>query len=132
MKNSKLPDFSDRRNASADAKAAMLARFKPKPMVTAEAVPDRAAQKAAELEAVRAARAAEKEAARAARAKQEAEARKAQLAAEQAALEAKRAERKEWKQGKKQDAQSRKAERMAMYGRMSSGASSSEPSYDDA
>jgi hypothetical protein len=132
MKNSKLPDFSDRRVASAEAKAAMLARFKPKPMVTASPEQlDRAAKKAAELEAVRAARAAEKEAARLAKAKQDEEARKIAAAAEAAALEAKRLERKEWKQGKKQDAQSRRQERMAAYGRIST-TGANEASYDEA
>lgn len=119
MKNSKLPDFSDRRNASAEAKAAMLARFKPKPTVTASPEDlDRAAKKAAELEAVRAQRAAEKEAAKAAKAQQEAARRAEQEAAEAAAAEAKRAERKEWKKSLKQDAQERKAARMAAYGRI--------------
>ena len=131
MKNSKLPDHSDRRAASLEAKAAMLARFKPKPMVVAEVIPNRAAIKAAELEAVRATRAAEKEAARIARAKQDEEARKVAAAAEAAALEAKRLERKEWKQGKKQDSQSRRQERMAAYGRISTSGANSE-SYVEA
>jgi hypothetical protein len=128
MKNNKLPDFSDRLAAAADAKRAMAARFKPKPTVVAEAIPDRAAIKAAELETVRAARAAEKEAAKLARAQQEEVTRKAREAAELAALEAKRAERKEWKQGLKQDAQSRRADRLAAYGRLPASAEQ----YDDA
>ena len=46
-------NFSDRQADAAEAKKALLAKFKPKPTVQAEAPVDRAAEKAAELERVR-------------------------------------------------------------------------------
>lgn len=64
MNQLKNTSFSDRITLANEAKKARLAAFKPKPMVKAEGVVDRAAEKAAELERVRAERAAAKEAAR--------------------------------------------------------------------
>ena len=46
--------FSDRLKTSAEARKALLSKFQPKPRVVAEEAPDRAAQRAAELEQVRA------------------------------------------------------------------------------
>ena len=86
MKEVKQSKLDDRLTAAADAKRAMLAKFKPKPMVADPAFEDRGTIKAAELEAVRAARAAAKEAAR-----------QAALDAEQAELDAKKSQRKERK-----------------------------------
>jgi hypothetical protein len=117
MKQNTNPGFADRLQAQADAKKALLARFKPKPTVTDENHVDRATRKAAELEAVRKARVEEKETARAARA---AAAEMLKLSAEEAeaaALEAKRAERRERKAMMKSDSQSRRAARLAMYAR---------------
>lgn len=110
--------YADRIAAAAEAKKALLEKFKPKPMVTAENLEERAKRKAAELEAVRAQRAAEKEAARIAKAQKAEEDRKARLAAELAAMEARRTAIKSRKALEKQDAQARKAARMQMYGRM--------------
>ena len=86
MKEVKQTKLDDRLTAAAEAKRAMLAKFKPKPTVADPAFEDRKALKAAELEAVRAARAAAKEAAR-----------QAVLDAQQAELDAKRSDRKERK-----------------------------------
>ena len=117
MKQTVNPGFNDRLTAAAEAKKAMLARFKPKPTVVAETVVDRAAQREHELEAVRKARVEDKERARAERAASEEAQRAALLADEQAMLEAKRTERKERKQLQKMDAQSRRAQRLSMYSR---------------
>jgi hypothetical protein len=103
--------------AAAEAKKAMLARFQPKPTVIDPNFVDREARKAAELEAIRAARQAEKEASQAARAAKAEADRQAALLDNLAILEAKKAERKERKQNMKQDAQQRRAERLALYAR---------------
>jgi hypothetical protein len=118
MKNTLKTGFADRLSNAQAAKQAMLAKFKPKPMVIASERVDRAAEREAELERVRAARAAEKEAARQAAAERAEAARQAALAAEQAALEAKRNERKDRKVQAKADARARKEDRMAMYAAM--------------
>ncbi len=110
--------FADRLTTAAEAKKALLEKFKPKPMVTAENLEDRETRRKAELEAVRAQRAEEKETARLARAVKAEEARKAKLAADLAAIEARRSAIKNRKALEKQDAQSRKAARMEIYGRM--------------
>ena len=73
--NKVLPGFSDRLAAQAEARKALLAKFKPKPTVTAEVLETREQRKARELEEVRAKRAAEKEAARLAKEKAEEEAK---------------------------------------------------------
>ena len=54
--------FSERLKAQAEAKKALLAKFKPKPTVTASTPIDRTAEKEAAREALRQNRAAEKEA----------------------------------------------------------------------
>ena len=115
MKHLKTTGFAERREASAEAKKALLAKFKPKPAVTANDFVDRATERERELDAVRAARQAEREAARAAAVAAEQE---AQAALEQAALEVKRSERKERKALEKSEAQARRASRLAAYGRM--------------
>ena len=117
MKQLANPGFNDRLTAAADAKKAMLARFKPKPTVVAETIVDRAILREQEREAVRQARTEEKERLRAERAAAEEAARVAALHDEQAILEAKRTERKERKQLQKMDAQSRRAQRLSMYSR---------------
>ncbi|MBQ1540872.1 hypothetical protein C5708_03240 [Caulobacter sp. CCUG 60055] len=118
MKHLKTTGFAERREASAEAKKALLAKFKPKPAVTANDFVDRATERERELDAVRAARQAEREAARAARAAAVAAEQEAQAALEQAALEVKRSERKERKALEKSEAQARRASRLAAYGRM--------------
>lgn len=70
MKDLKQTSFSDRQTAAAEARKAMLAKFKPKPTVTApDGAVDRATQREAELEQVRLHRLLEREIAREARAK---------------------------------------------------------------
>lgn len=118
MKHLKLNGFNERRETSAEAKKALLAKFKPKPAVAATDFVDRATERAVELEAVRAARQAEREAARQARAEAEEAQRQAQAAVEQAALDLKRNERKERKALEKSEAQARRANRLAAYGRL--------------
>ncbi len=117
MKQAANPGFNDRLTAAAEAKKAMLARFKPKPTVVADNLVDRATRREMELEAVRQARAEEKERQRLERAAAEEAARLARMADEHAMLEAKRNQRKERKQLEKMDAQSRRAARLAMYSR---------------
>lgn len=110
--------FADRLSTAAEAKKALLEKFKPKPMVTADNLEDRETRRLAELEAVRTQRAQEKETARIARAVKAEETRKAKLAADLAAIEARRSAIKNRKALEKQDAQARKAARMEIYGRM--------------
>ena len=105
MKDPLKTGFTDRLSAAAEAKKALVAKLKPKPMVID---PDfdtrgaaRAAERAAELEVVRAARAQVKEATR-----------QSALEAEQAVLDAKRGERKERKALSKAE---QKAKRDAKY-----------------
>jgi len=111
---SELPGvgFADRMSAAAEAKRAMLAKFKPKAAVAAPNLIDRADRRQADLERVRAERAAAKAAKRAA---VEQAAETARLDAEAAAaaeLEARRGERKERKALTKAE---QKAKRDARY-----------------
>jgi hypothetical protein len=117
MKHDKMTSYAERLSAQAEAKKALIAKFQPKPTVTATEFVDRNARREAEREAVRTARAAEREAARVAREAAEAAARQAAIEAEQSALAMKKNERKERKALEKSDAQARKAARMAMFGR---------------
>ncbi|HEX4742757.1 MAG TPA: DUF6481 family protein [Caulobacteraceae bacterium] len=86
MKDPLKTGFADRLTAQADAKKAMLAKFKPKPMVKAETFESREEIRQRELEAVRAARAEAKE-----------QARRAAEAKRLSDLEMKRGERKQRK-----------------------------------
>ena len=97
----KKAGFSDRLTTAAEAKKALLAKFKPKPTVPAADFKSREEIRNEELEAVRAARAEAKAAAR-----------QAILDAELAELEAKRGERKERKALTKAE---QKAKRDARY-----------------
>lgn len=105
--------FNDRLTAAADAKKALLARFKPKPTVQAEVIVDREAEKAAKREQIRQERLAAKQAkADAAVAAEEAR----RLAIENDAdlqLQMKRAERKERKAAEKAAARAKKEARAA-------------------
>lgn len=114
--------FSDRQAASVAAKKALLEKFKPKPMVQAEAPINHEAERLAKLEALRAERQAEKEARQRAREEAERAAEQARLeaeaAAERARLEAehlsdaqKRAERKDRKKAVKEAARLKKETR---------------------
>src|SRR5678816_3021941 len=108
MREPKIGGFTERLESQAEARRALLEKFKPKPMVQAEVFETRAQRKARELEEVRAKRAADKEAARkqaeeeaaAAKKRAEEEAKTARLALannEEAQRELKRQERKDRK-----------------------------------
>jgi len=109
--------LTDRLSAAADAKAALLAKLKPKPTVTDPLFEQRAALRAAEakaeLEGVRSARAEEKEASRQATADALAADHAAIAAVEAAALAEKRGARKERKQLTKVEAQAKRDARYA-------------------
>ena len=113
MKDLKGSGLTDRLAAAAEAKAALLAKLKPKPTVTAPKGETRAATKEAELKAVRLARAEEKEAARLAAADKAAAIQAGILADEEAALAEKRGARKERKQLTKAEAQAKRDARYA-------------------
>jgi hypothetical protein len=112
MRESKLPDFSERLAAQAEARKALLEKFKPKPSVQAvqaEGVFETSAQKKArELAEIRARRATEKEAARLAKEKAEEEARLARENVEELQLQLKRDERKARKAAAKADARAKR------------------------
>lgn len=114
--------FSERQAASVAAKKALLEKFKPKPMVQAEAPINHEAERLRRLEAVRAQRLDEKEAKQRAREEAAAAAEQARIdaeaAAEKARLDAehmsdaqKRAERKERKKAVKEAAKVKKETR---------------------
>ncbi|MDB5458931.1 MAG: hypothetical protein JWO72_672 [Caulobacteraceae bacterium] len=95
--------FGDRLEAAADAKKAMLAKFKPLPTVIDPDFDKREAEREAEREAIRTARAAERQAKKDALAQ-----------AEQARLDAEAKAREDADHARKS---SQRAELMAMYGR---------------
>ncbi len=95
MKPSKFASFADRQAASAEAKKALVAKFKAKPHVADPQFEERRLLRELELEELRARRAAERQA------KREETARKE---AEQQALEAEIAEAMELEQRAKQKA----------------------------
>ncbi|HEX5262059.1 MAG TPA: DUF6481 family protein [Phenylobacterium sp.] len=109
--------LTDRLSAAADAKAALLAKLKPKPSVTDPLFEQRAAlrqaERKAELDEVRAVRAEEKETARQVAADALAADHAVAAAAEDAALARKRDARKERKQLTKAEAQSKRDARYA-------------------
>ncbi len=113
MRESKvMPGFSDRLAAEAEARKALLAKFKPKPTVQAVeaegAFETTAQKKARELEEVRAKRAAEKEEARLAKEKAEEERRAAIENDEELMLQLKRDDRKARKAAAKADARAKR------------------------
>jgi hypothetical protein len=113
MKDKLKTGFADRQQAAAEAKQAMLAKFRPKPTIQDPEFERRHETRAAELEAVRAARAAAKEAARV-----------AALATEEAIQAAKRQERKDRKAQEKNDARARREARFEAYKSLRVGSSS--------
>jgi hypothetical protein len=113
MRDLKGSGLTDRLAAAAEAKAALLAKLKPKAAVTDPLFEERAAMREAELKDVRATRAAEKEAARQAAADARAADHAVVLAAEEAVLAEKRGARKERKQLTKAEAQSKRDARYA-------------------
>ena len=113
MRDLKGSALTDRLAASADAKAALLAKLKPRPTVTDPLFAQREAMRAEELKAVRAARAAEKAAGLQAAADAHAAVQAGVAAAEEAALAEKRGLRKERKQLTKTEAQAKRDARYA-------------------
>lgn len=104
--------FAERLKAAAEAKQALLAKFKPKAAVTDPLFEQRGAMRAAELQEVRSQRADAKAAARQAVLDAQDAARQQAVDAEAAVLHAKRGERKERKALTKAEA---KAKRDARY-----------------
>lgn len=102
MKDPLKTGFTDRLAAQREARQAMLAKFKPKPTVTAPVLESREEIRARELAAVRQARAEAKEAAR-----------QAALAKELEELEAKRSERRQRKALTKAEQKARRDARYA-------------------
>ena len=113
MKDLKGSGLTDRLAAAAEAKAALLAKMKPKAAVTAPQGETRAAAREAELKAVRQARADDKETQRQASADKVAAHAAALAADEEAALAEKRGLRKERKQLTKAEAQAKRDARYA-------------------
>ena len=113
MRETKIGSFEERLSAQAEARRALLEKFKPKPTVKPEVFETRAQRKARELEEVRAKRAAEKEAALA-KAEAEAEAKRLALANdEEHQLELKRQERKDRKAAAKAEARAKREAKSA-------------------
>jgi Family of unknown function (DUF6481) len=111
MREMKIGGFAERLENQAEARKALLAKFKPKPMIAAEVLETRAQKKARELAEVR--RVAEKEEAHLAA---EAAAHAAKLAYEndeQAQLDAKRNERKDRKSAAKAEARAKREAKSA-------------------
>jgi hypothetical protein len=114
MRESKIGGFNERLEAQAEARKALLEKFKPKPTVKPEVFETRAQRKARELEEVRAKRVAEKEEAR----RRAEEAERARLEAmandEQYQLELKRQERKDRKAREKEAARAKREQKSQM------------------
>jgi hypothetical protein len=113
MREPKIGGFSERLESQAEARKALLAKFKPKPTVQAEVFETRAERKARELEEVRAKRQAEKEEARLRAEKAAADARFALENDEQAQLELKRQDRKDRKSQAKAEARAKREAKSA-------------------
>jgi hypothetical protein len=113
MKDPKGSGLTERLASAADAKAAMLAKFKPKAAVAAVPGESRAELRNAELTAVRQGRAEAKAAARLASQETAAAEQAAVLAAGEDALAATRGARKERKQLSKTEAQAKRDARYA-------------------
>ena len=114
MRETKIGSFEERLSSQAEARRALLEKFKPKPTVKPEVFETRAQRKARELVEVRAKRAAEKEAA-IAKAAAEAEAKRLALANdEEHQLELKRQERKDRKAAAKAEARAKREAKSAM------------------
>ena len=113
MRESKIGGFSERLSSQAEARKALLEKFKPKPTVQPEVFETRAQRKVRELEEVRAKRVADKEAA-VARAEAEAEAARVALANNEGAqLDLKRQERKDRKAQAKSEARAKREAKSA-------------------
>ncbi len=113
MREQKIGGFAERLTSQAEARKALLEKFKPKPTVQAPVLETRVERKARELEEVRAKRAQAKEDARLAA---EAAAEAARLALEnneQHQLELKRNERKDRKAAAKAEARAKREAKSA-------------------
>jgi hypothetical protein len=109
MQSKISPGFADRLSTQAEAKKALLAKFKPKAAVAApEGALTRDQLKAQEREATRLARAEDKARQEEERRAQQTQRAASALAEVQAALEAKRAERKDRKAAAKEEARLRR------------------------
>ena len=113
MRESKIGGFSERLSSQAEARKALLEKFKPKPTVQPEVFETRAQRKARELEEVRAKRAADKEAARIRAIEAAEEAKLALLNNEEAQLELKRQDRKDRKAAAKAEARAKREAKSA-------------------
>ena len=108
MKDTLKTGFNDRLQAQAEARKAMLAKFKPKPTVRPDEFVDTRSERERELEAVRRARAEAKEAARLAAIEAEEARRVALLNDEEAQLALARSARKERKAQMKAEARAKR------------------------
>jgi len=113
MRDLKGSGLTDRLAAAAEAKAALLAKLRPKPTITDPLFDQRREMRAAELATARETRAAEKAADAQARADARAAVQAGVIAAEDAALAEKRGDRKARKQLSKADAQAKRDSRYA-------------------
>jgi predicted house-cleaning NTP pyrophosphatase (Maf/HAM1 superfamily) len=113
MRDLKGSGLTDRLAAAAEAKAALLAKLKPRATVTDPLFDQRGEMRAAELKAARDARAAQKEAVAQAKADAHAVVQADLAAADDAALAEKRGARKERKQLSKAEGQAKRDARYA-------------------
>lgn len=113
MREDKIGGFNERLASQAEARKALLEKFKPKPTVQPEVFETRAQRKARELEEVRVQRAAEKEAARLKAEAAEAARQEAMANDEQLQLELKRQERKDRKAAAKAEARAKREAKAA-------------------
>lgn len=113
MREPKIGGFSERLNSQAEARRALLEKFKPKPTVRPAEFETSAQKKARELEEIRARRAAEKEEARKRAEEAERVRQEAMANDEQLQLELKRQERKDRKAAAKADARARREAKAA-------------------
>ena len=112
--NKVLPGFSERLAAQAEARKALLEKFKPKPTVVAEVLESREQRKARALEEVRAKRVADKDAVRLAKVHAEEARRLAAENDEELMLQLKREDRKARKAQAKVDARTKRETKSQM------------------
>ena len=113
MREAKIGGFSERLTSQAEARKALLEKFKPMPTVQPEVFETRAQRKVREIEEVRAKRVADKEAAVARAAAAVEAAREALLNNEEAQLELKRQDRKDRKAQAKSEARAKREAKSA-------------------
>jgi hypothetical protein len=114
MREPKIGGFNERLSAQADARKALLAKMKPRPMVRPDVFETSAQKKARELDEVRARRAAEREEARVRAEEAEAQRQLAIENDEQLQLELKRQERKDRKAAAKAEARAKREAKSAV------------------